>query len=292
MKPFFKYLLLSFVLVAISLFSFVFDDEINGCADKYFEDSIKKAGATFVTARGVNAAISVAKSTQVSAEPMGVGVSIGVGEVLDPVDDVIETLSDVMFTAVVSLSIQKLSYEVVALIGGNGLLILAGTLLLAYPLTRWRWGDWACNHLLRVFILLVLLRCLLPICALSNVVVDRYFFEPQMKSCDETLMIVDEQTAKFRNEIFGNNNHGFVERIDYSKRYLKQIFRNASDIVEASISLVGLVIAQFCFQVIVLPLVSFLIFRIAVKNLYKHRLPVFLKSPSFPRGNANSDFKC
>ncbi|MCR5183582.1 MAG: hypothetical protein K6B46_02640 [Opitutales bacterium] len=280
MNAFLKHLLFSSALFLLALFSFVFDEEIDRCSNEYFEDAISKATITFVTARTANATISVVKSTEVSAEPLGVGVTVGVGEILDPVDDVIETLSNVMFTAVVSLSVQKISYVFAALIGKTGLLFIAGTMLLSYPLRYWKWGDWACDHLLRVFILLLLLRCLLPLCALLNIGADRYFFQPHMAECNETISIVGDQSSKFWDEIW-NNNHSFTQRFDYSKRYSKKIFKNASKIVDASVAMTGFVIAQFCLQVIILPMASFFIFRIVIKKLYGHNLPLILKPKSF-----------
>ena len=92
-------------------------------ADLYFKDSIYKAGSSYAACRLINGGVSVLKESDVSLEPMGLGVTIAVGQVLDPIDDMTERLSNVLVTAIASLGTQKLLHEVATklspvLIGG------------------------------------------------------------------------------------------------------------------------------------------------------------------------------
>jgi hypothetical protein len=75
-------------------------------ADDYFRDAITKAGLTYATCRAVNASISIVKESSLQLEPAGVGVSLAVGQALDPIDDMTERLSDVLNKHVVALRLS------------------------------------------------------------------------------------------------------------------------------------------------------------------------------------------
>lgn len=59
-------------------------------------------------ARGLNAVVSVAQGTELSIEPVGVGVTLAPGEILDPLNDLIEQVSTVLLIASASIGIQKI----------------------------------------------------------------------------------------------------------------------------------------------------------------------------------------
>ena len=79
--------------------------------DTYFSDSMTKAGVAYGVCRVVNASVSAIKESQIQIEPAGLGVSLAAGQVLDPLDDMTERASDILVTAIVSLGIQKIAYE-------------------------------------------------------------------------------------------------------------------------------------------------------------------------------------
>jgi hypothetical protein len=62
----------------------------------------------FAVARTLNGVISAAQGTEVALEPGGVGVVLSVGEILDPINDLIERFSAVMLIAASSLGLQAL----------------------------------------------------------------------------------------------------------------------------------------------------------------------------------------
>ena len=69
----------------------------------YTEDGIKRALATYAIARGLNGVISVAQGTEVAVEPVGVGVTFTPGQILDPINDLIERFSWIVLASSVSL---------------------------------------------------------------------------------------------------------------------------------------------------------------------------------------------
>ena len=76
------------VLVGVSS-SRLLDDYV----DDYTTGAIKNAAITYATARGINALVSMMQSSEVEA---GIGVvsgSVTIGELLDPLNDMIERFS-------------------------------------------------------------------------------------------------------------------------------------------------------------------------------------------------------
>lgn len=67
---------------------------------------MKRALVTFAAARALNAAISLAQGTEVHLS-LGAGVTLSIGEVLDPVNDLVEMFSNFMLMASVAFGIQK-----------------------------------------------------------------------------------------------------------------------------------------------------------------------------------------
>ena len=76
--------------------------------DRYLRDGFRRALVTFAVARGLNGVISVAQETEVALEPAGVGVTLLPGQILDPVNDLIERFSWVMLASTTSLGLQQL----------------------------------------------------------------------------------------------------------------------------------------------------------------------------------------
>ena len=91
---------------------------LSGLADQtsgdYADAALKRALVTFAVARGLNGVISVAQGTEVAVEPGGVGVNFTVGQILDPINDLVEQFSSVMLVAASSLGLQKILLSMTA----------------------------------------------------------------------------------------------------------------------------------------------------------------------------------
>lgn len=68
---------------------------------------LKRALISFATARALNAVISVAQGTEASIQPLGFGVTLTPGQVLDPINDLVEQLSNLMLVASVVFGVEK-----------------------------------------------------------------------------------------------------------------------------------------------------------------------------------------
>ena len=131
--------------------------------EEYVEQGLKRAMLTFATARTVNGVISVVKSTTVSVPFVG-GVSASPGQLLDPLDDLIEQFSALMLAACISLAAQRL------LIAAGGIPVVSAGLTLL--LLAWAWLhllDRQCPRWIGITLALFLfVRFAVPIAALGS----------------------------------------------------------------------------------------------------------------------------
>ena len=76
---------------------------VTGFADAtsrdYAQKSLSRALVTYAAARTLNGVVSVAQGTEIALEPGGVGVVLTPGQVLDPINDLVERFSSVMLVA-------------------------------------------------------------------------------------------------------------------------------------------------------------------------------------------------
>ena len=90
---------LTFVLLVIAL-SFTIDEN----AKKLIDESFKQAVIVFGSAKALNGVISLAQGTELDL-PF---VVIAIGEILDPINDLVEQFSLIMLVSLISLGIQKI----------------------------------------------------------------------------------------------------------------------------------------------------------------------------------------
>ena len=88
----------------------------------YLDDALVSGGLVYATARGINAAVSVLQGTEITPAV----ATFTVGEVLDPVNDLIERFSGMLLLALGSLALQKILLEIFSHTGFSILVSLLG----------------------------------------------------------------------------------------------------------------------------------------------------------------------
>lgn len=133
-------------------------------AAQQVDAGLKRALVTFATARALNAVISVAQGTEVSVQPLGFGVNFTPGQLLDPVNDLVEQFSNLMLMASVAFGVQK----VLIGIGAYWLVSLALTAAaLGWAVFRFRpraAPAWLCGTL----VILLMVRFAVPAATLGS----------------------------------------------------------------------------------------------------------------------------
>ena len=103
----------------------------DSASDDYSDEAFKRGLVTFAIARALNGVISVAQGTEVAVEPGGVGVNFTVGQILDPINDLVEQFSSVMLVATSSLGLQNILLNMTGWWGVTGALGAASLFLMA-----------------------------------------------------------------------------------------------------------------------------------------------------------------
>lgn len=121
-----KWLSISLVTICIAI-SWI--GVIDSKTEDYVDDAIIQSTVAYGSARALNAAISVAQSTQVGVSFVG-EASFQPLEILDPVNDMVEDYATVMKYAIGSLITQKLIVEMLATNALKWTLLGIGVLLI------------------------------------------------------------------------------------------------------------------------------------------------------------------
>lgn len=154
---------------------------LDAWATREVDTALARALLAFALARGLNGVISVVQGTQVALEPGGLGVTLSPGEILDPVNDLVEQFSTVMLVASASLGLQKLLLGISAWWPITLLLALA---LAGWIASAWHGGaDSRARALLRALALVLLaLRFAVPLAALASEAAYRLFLAPEYEA--------------------------------------------------------------------------------------------------------------
>ena len=170
---------ISVSVVALALVILAFLGQVDGIGKRYTDESFSRALVTFGVARGLNAVISVAQGTEVAMEPAGVGVIFAPGQVLEPVNDLIERFSWIMLASTTSLGIQSLLLK---MFSSGGFSLLIGLVVCAALVMMW-WPhplpDMLRKGVYRLTYLLLIVRFLVPVMAIANEGFYTFFLEPE-----------------------------------------------------------------------------------------------------------------
>ncbi|MCB1588591.1 MAG: hypothetical protein KDI56_06790, partial [Xanthomonadales bacterium] len=157
-----RHLLIALLLVVLAAASLLPQPE--RLADTRLQAALGRALAAFALARSLDGVISVAQGTEVAIEPVGVGVTLAPGQLLDPVNDLVEQFSSLLLLASASLGVQTLLlgigawWPLKAAVAG-ALLLLAGCLA---------WRSSAPAPLRWLVAILLLLRFAVPLSVLAS----------------------------------------------------------------------------------------------------------------------------
>ncbi len=252
----------------------------------YFNSAITQASIAYGVCRGINAAASVIKESQIQIEPAGLGVSLAAGQVLDPLDDMTERASDVLVTAIVSLGIQEIAYEI-CVSYAPPLIATALLLFLLASFVKHEKARALRNIILRGMAILAIARFCLPASSIASNYLHENFFTPKITQAREELSLGLPDLDKLKNFKLGEvdgvmgtlkNGFGFVEgKTTELTSALKMMAKNMTSIISNLLKISSLYVAIFLVQVILLPIMAFWILIKIVNVLFTLSIPVIIK---------------
>lgn len=260
--------------------------------DAYFREAITEAGIAYATCRVINASVSVIKESDLELGPMGVGISLAVGQVLDPIDDMTERLSDVLVVAITSLGVQKLAYEMSVSLAPP----LLAALLFVLSFLIWFENERlaALQKTVSRFVLLIAVaRFCLPLSSLANVFLHHQFFTAQIAEAKQELAIGSAELDKLKDWVLPEVD-GVMGTIENNAAFLKQktiemknalgvVVSNTGVIIESLLKLTFLYVGIFIIQVLALPLAAFWVL-VKTSNAVFHRNLMVLPVPTQKSG--------
>ena len=246
----------------------VLDDYV----DDYTDEALKNAALTYATARGINALVSMMQSSEIEA---GVGVvsgAITVGELLDPLNDMIERFSTIMTWVLASLAAQKVLLLIAShklflyLVAALGILALLA-LFNGTPRTR--------NLVFRLFLVAVFVRFSLGLAVALNSGADLLFLDQQLQENDAEI-------ARFQDKVIGIDGDQALDSSSVRNSALRfwqglsldELERRISEGIESFINLVAI----YLLKTILFPLGFFYLAFHLVRLLWRFDL-----GPAGPR---------
>ncbi|WP_457598849.1 hypothetical protein [Hydrogenimonas sp.] len=253
----------------------------------YTQKTLLKTTATYAVVRGVNALVSVFKESQINVEPAGIGMTLALGQVLDPLDDLTERISTLLVYSILALGLQELAAE----FGGKWLLYLgaaAALLSLAGLFAKAPFARFG-NGALKSSLMVAALSLLMPLNLYLNDIFYKTLLLPKIERSQERLerLTAYAKIEKLNDEIYieqlrnEEEASGLLDSLRsvpdnlfssyrQMKRSLKELQReferlkeSLDEIVKLLIRIGTLYLAGFLFQVLFLPLATlFLLYRI------------------------------
>ncbi len=164
---------------------------LDGPATRQVDAGLKRALVSFATARALNAVISVAQGTEISVQPVGVGAIFAPGQLLDPVNDLVERFSDLMLGASVLFGVQKV------LIGIGSYWPLSLALTLVVLVWNWYWlrQRRVVPWLSRLLALLLMLRFAVPVVAIGTDLVWQKFLADEYRVSQQAIDSASDDAA-------------------------------------------------------------------------------------------------
>ncbi|MEM7083168.1 MAG: hypothetical protein AAF465_10570 [Pseudomonadota bacterium] len=224
------------------------------------ENAFQRALVTFAAARTLNGVISVAQGTEVAIEPAGVGVNFSVGQILDPVNDLVERFSSVMLVATSALGLQNILLNISKWWVVTGFLVASALFLL---ISTWssgvgRWKAVA----LRVLLVSVAIRFALPVMIIGTNMVFDLFLDQQHQAATQALETTSVEVREFSEqsrppppadqslrEKIGTFLDDSLDRVNVTEK-LEQLRDRLSNASEHIINLIVI----FVLQTIILPI--------------------------------------
>jgi hypothetical protein len=253
---------LIWTLVTISAIAIAVSGIVDRQAEQLAENAFKRALVTFAVARTLNGVISLAQGTELSLEPAGIGVNLGVGEILDPVNDLVEQFSGVMLVATTSLGLQNVLLRMTRWWVFTALLAAAGfaaLLVLWWPAPIDK--GWVLLGT-RVLLFTLLLRFVVPALIIGTNLVATQFLESDQRVATAALEATSDDIEQLSEdpatstpadrsmlERFGDSVRNNLKSLDVEGRLnrLKESTANASE------HIINLIVL-FVLQTILMPL--------------------------------------
>jgi len=244
-KPAARIVLLGAVALAAMLVAAPFADSRG---EAYLEATFARTLAALAATRGLDSAISLAQSSELSFS-FGPGGSLGIGQALDPVNDLVEQYGALLLTSTTALGVQRLGMQISRSLGWwlflPALAVLAGAAAVG-DRRQASWLTWG----RRLFGIALFARLAIPTSAWIDSLVASQFLEANYQQAAAAVATTTERIEQVEAE---DGEKPWYERfnpVDYVGDRAQRLYAAVGEVGE---SIVNLAI-YFTISTIVLPL--------------------------------------
>jgi len=255
---------------------------VDRVAEDRYESLFQRAFITFALARTLNGVISAVQGTELALQPAGVGVTLTPGQILDPVNDLVERFSWIMLGATVSLGIQQVLLDVGQWWGVRALVAVLGVMWLWLRLSRSRQLHTTAGRteqvLLRVFIIVLFIRFAVPLALIANEALYDLFLESRYMESTQIIQAAgaDMESIGARPVVeVSDDEEGLFESLERAvnsaretldiKQRLEYMQQRAADLIEHLIQLC----VVFILQTGILPIAFLWLFLQLFRQLFQ-----------------------
>jgi hypothetical protein len=253
-----------------------FSGLLDGPSRTQAEAAFARSLVTFALARTLDGLISVAQGTEVAVEPGGVGVNFALGQLLDPINDLVERFSVAMLVATSSLGLQNVLLRMSTWWGTNLALAVAAVFTLV---ALWRpalLGGIRESTAIRVLSMFVFVRFAVPVFVIGSSVVFQIFLASEQEAAHEALMVTSAELedltapqgtpATPEDPSLSQRLQSFLDdslrALDVQER-TERLRERVSDAVEQIINLIVI----FAMQAVILPLAFLWLFAELLRKI-------------------------
>ncbi len=268
-------LFISFIIIVTS-----YTINIDKQGESIVDDSLTNAIKVFTVAKGLNGAISLAQGTEINAAVL----TITIGEVLDPINDLVEQFSWVMLASITSLGIQKILLNFVT--GDIFTFIVVGAIII---LNIWMFVRFSNDMKIRdiffrVTIILIFLRFSIPIMSMLNSFVYEHYVKNDynieinqklINKSSQEIHSITQQTIEDKEK----TNNNFVDSVKetfnnvtnniFNLEYYKSKVKEYQTTTEKTSDYILNLIVAFSFKTIFFPLVFLFLLYQLLKSVIK-----------------------
>jgi len=262
--------LVAFTMAAVTACAWL--APLDAPAMRQVDAGLKRALVSFATARLLNAVISVAQGTEASVQPFGVGITFTPGQILDPVNDLVEQFSHLMLAASVAFGIQKALIS----IGSYWPVSLA----LSAAALAWWWLH-LCRQqvppwLSRLLVILLMLRFAVPVVTLGSDLLWQKFLAADYAASQQLIDSATGQAGQLNPTVAAPDNRGLIDSMkdwlakngDVGK-HVENLKRAAEQATEHIIKLIVI----FVLQTLVIPLLLLWALYAFVRQVFERSGP-------------------
>ena len=255
-----------YVLVAASAM-LLFAPWADSRGEAYLNATFTRTLGALAATRGLDSAISLAQSSEVSFS-FGPGGSLGIGQALDPVNDLVEQYGSLLLTSTTALGVQRLGMQIGRALGWWLFLPPLLSMLAASAFggrsraSLTTWGR-------RLFGIALFVRLAIPTSAWIDSLVSEQFLEANYQQASAAVTNTTEKIEQVESDDAGKPWYERYNPIEYVGDRAHRLYEVVGDVGE---SIVNLAI-YFTISTIVLPLATLWLLAKLSGSLFSVRGP-------------------